>query len=342
MRRGGGSARECLRNPGGCGSEGDHPRRGVRSRYGGCAAGSLQFSKNLRDLCGGHRRGGFCDRQPADGQDLKRSSTHGQSYRDRLRGKRNHGRLLCRRKNGCFRRCNWGARHLWDCWRTCSPPQPRAGQLSGGPARRTRHDRQLNHQSARPGSLFMKACKSGIDFRLYLVTDRILSGGRPLEQIVRESAAGGVTVVQLREKDAGAREFLEQAFTLRQAASDLAIPLIINDRVDIALACLADGVHLGQEDMHCALARRIAGKNMIIGVSVSTADEALEAEADGADYLGVGPLFATPTKADALPATGLGVLRTIRQAVRIPLVGIGGITSTNAVDVIRAGADGVA
>jgi thiamine-phosphate pyrophosphorylase len=188
----------------------------------------------------------------------------------------------------------------------------------------------------------MKACESGIDFGLYLVTDRVLSGGRPLEQIVRESAAGGVTVVQLREKNAGAREFIEQAFALRQAASDLAIPLIINDRVDIALACRADGVHLGQGDMHCALARRIAGEDMIIGVSVSTADEALEAEAEGADYLGVGPLFATPTKADALPATGLGVLRTIRQAVRIPLVGIGGINHTNAGDVIRAGADGIA
>ncbi len=121
-----------------------------------------------------------------------------------------------------------------------------------------------------------------------------------------------------------------------------AIPLIINDRVDIALACRADGVHLGQQDMPCALARGIAGKDMIIGVSVSTADEALEAEADGADYLGVGPLFATTTKADALAATGLGVLRTIRQAVRIPLVGIGGITCGNAGDVIRAGADGVA
>ncbi len=188
----------------------------------------------------------------------------------------------------------------------------------------------------------MKVCKSEIDFGLYLVTDRGLSGGRPVEQIVRESAAGGVTVIQLREKDAGTRQFLEQAFALRQTASDLAIPFIINDRVDIALACCADGVHLGQGDMNCALARRIAGKDMIIGVSVSTADEALEAEADGADYLGVGPLFATPTKADALPAKGLGVLRTVRQAVRIPLVGIGGINYTNAGDVIRAGADGIA
>ena len=99
---------------------------------------------------------------------------------------------------------------------------------------------------------------------------------------------------------------------------------------------------MGQADMHCALARRITTEDMIIGVSVSTVDEALEAEADGADYLGVGPLFPTPTKADALPPTGLGVLGAIRRAVRIPLVGIGGLTSANAGDVIRAGADGVA
>jgi len=188
----------------------------------------------------------------------------------------------------------------------------------------------------------MTARKSGIDFALYLVTDRVLAGGRPLDQIVRDSAAGGVTVVQLREKDATAREFLEQAFILRQATSELDIPLIINDRVDIALACRADGIHLGQADMHCALARRITGEDMMIGVSVSTVDEALEAQADGADYLGVGPLFPTPTKADALPATGLGVLRSIRRAVRIPLVGIGGLTPANAGDVMRAGADGVA
>ena len=188
----------------------------------------------------------------------------------------------------------------------------------------------------------MKAIKSAIDFRLYLVTDRVLSGGRSMEHIVRESIAGGVTMVQLREKNAEAREFLDQAFALRQAASELGIPLIINDRVDIALACRADGVHLGQADMPCALARRIIGKEMIIGVSVSSVEEALEAEAEGADYLGVGPLFPTLTKADALPATGLDVLRGIRKAVSIPLVGIGGITPANAGDVIRAGADGVA
>ena len=188
----------------------------------------------------------------------------------------------------------------------------------------------------------MKACKSAINLRLYLVTDRTLSGDRPLEKIVCESVASGVTAVQLREKNSGTREFLEQAFTLRQATTQLGIPLIINDRLDIALACRADGIHLGQDDMQCALARRIAGNDMIFGISVSTLNEALQAETDGADYLGVGPLFTTPTKADALPATGLDVLRSIRRAVRIPLVGIGGINYTNAGDVIRAGADGVA
>jgi thiamine-phosphate pyrophosphorylase len=188
----------------------------------------------------------------------------------------------------------------------------------------------------------MTSRRTGIDYGLYLVTDRGLSGGRSLEKILRESVAGGVTVVQLREKDAGTREFLDQAFVLRRTASELGIPLIINDRVDVALVCRADGIHLGQEDMSCALARPIVGEDMIIGVSVSTVDEALEAEADGADYLGVGPLFATATKPDALPATGLDVLRAIRRAVRIPLVGIGGINDANAGDVVGAGADGVA
>jgi thiamine-phosphate pyrophosphorylase len=188
----------------------------------------------------------------------------------------------------------------------------------------------------------MTARKTGIDYGLYLVTDRGLSGGRPLEKIVRESVGGGVTVVQLREKNVGTREFLDQAFVLRQVTAELGVPLIINDRVDVAIACRADGIHLGQDDMPCALARPIVGEDMIIGVSVSTADEALKAEADGADYLGVGPIFATPTKPDAVPATGLGVLSAICRAVRIPLVGIGGISEKNASDIIAAGADGVA
>ena len=188
----------------------------------------------------------------------------------------------------------------------------------------------------------MKMNKSKIDYSLYLVTDRFLAGNRSIEEIVREGIAGGVTVVQIREKSCGTRQFLDQAFGLRSVTSASGIPLIINDRVDIALACEAEGVHLGQEDMNCRLARRIAGKDMIIGVSVSTLDEALAAEAEGADYLGVGPLFATLTKPDALPPTGLALLSEIRRAVHIPLVGIGGITPDNAEDVILSGADGIA
>jgi thiamine-phosphate pyrophosphorylase len=188
----------------------------------------------------------------------------------------------------------------------------------------------------------MKDRKSSVDFRLYLVTDRELSRGRALKEIIRESAGAGITAVQLREKTVTTKEFIEQANVLRETTFSLGIPLLINDRVDIALACRADGVHLGQSDMGCALARRIVGKDMVIGVSVSTVEEAVEAEKDGADYLGVGPVFATSTKPDALPATGLGLLSEIRRAVRIPLVGIGGINSNNGGEVIRAGADGVA
>jgi thiamine-phosphate pyrophosphorylase len=188
----------------------------------------------------------------------------------------------------------------------------------------------------------MKPIGMKIDYSLYLVTDRSLAEGRSVEEIVRQGIAGGVTVVQLREKNAGTRDFVEQAFALKRAASEAGIPLIINDRVDIALACEADGVHLGQEDMSCRLARRIAGKEIIIGVSVSTIDEARAAEAEGADYLGVGPLFATLTKADALPPTGLDLLWEIHRAVHIPLVGIGGISPANAGRVIHSGADGIA
>lgn len=188
----------------------------------------------------------------------------------------------------------------------------------------------------------MKKTRSGVDLRLYLVTDRGLAGGRSLEEIVYQSVAGGVTAVQLREKEATARQFLQQGEALRRATSKLGIPFLVNDRVDIAQACGADGVHLGQSDMPCALARRILGEGRIIGVSVSTLEEAVEAQAEGADYLGVGPVFATSTKTDALPATGLGLLEAIGHAVAIPLVGIGGINQTNAGEVILAGASGVA
>jgi len=180
------------------------------------------------------------------------------------------------------------------------------------------------------------------DYTLYLVTDRGLSLGRPLKDVVLSAVSGGVTCVQLREKDSSSREFLDLARKLREALSGFDVPLIINDRLDIALACGADGVHLGPTDMPLEDARRILGEDRIIGISASSVQAAVEAERGGADYIGVSPVFPTPTKEDTSPALGLPGLREMRKAVRIPLVGIGGLNSGNAADVTRCGADGIA
>ena len=181
-----------------------------------------------------------------------------------------------------------------------------------------------------------------IDYAFYLVTDRALSRGRATAEIVRAAVTGGVTCVQLREKHCGTREFLEEARALRVVSRALGIPLIVNDRVDVALAVGADGVHLGQQDMPLADARRLGPPGWIIGVSAESPADAIRAEQEGADYVGVSPVFATPTKADAAPPLGLEGLRNIRAAVRIPLVAIGGIHAGNARAAIRAGADGLA
>lgn len=183
-----------------------------------------------------------------------------------------------------------------------------------------------------------------IDYSLYLVTDRGLALGRATVNIVRAAIAGGVTCVQLREKHSDTRAFIEEARALKELLDVLEanIPLIINDRLDVALAIGADGVHLGQSDMPLADARRLAGKAMIIGVSAESVEDAIRAEAEGADYLGVSPVFATPTKTDAAPPLGVDGVRRIRAAVGLPLVGIGGIHAGNAADIIRAGANGVA
>jgi len=177
---------------------------------------------------------------------------------------------------------------------------------------------------------------------LHLVTDRSLSLGRSLVEVVREAVAGGVTCVQLREKDCSTREFLEEALLLKELLRPQGLPLIINDRVDIALAIGADGVHLGQSDLPILHARRLLGPDCLIGISAESLDDALEAEQQGADYIGISPVFSTPTKTDTAPALGLEGLRRIREQVRIPLVGIGGINLSNARQVIDAGADGVA
>ena len=180
------------------------------------------------------------------------------------------------------------------------------------------------------------------DYSLVLVTDRALAHGRPTADIVRAAVAGGVTCVQLREKDCGTREFLDEARKLLAILRPLGVPLIINDRVDVALAAGADGVHVGQQDLPLADVRRLAPAGWIVGVSAESVEDAIRAEQGGADYIGASPVFATPTKTDHAPPLGLAGLRAIRAAVRIPLVAIGGIHAGNARDVIRAGADGLA
>jgi len=180
-----------------------------------------------------------------------------------------------------------------------------------------------------------------VDYTLYLVTDADLAQGRSLLDMVCAAVDGGVTCVQVREKTVSSRKYLERLAPVRDLLRERGVPLFVNDRVDIALAVEADGVHLGQTDMPLALARRIAGDRLIIGISCEAAQDAVEAERGGADYVSVSPVFATPTKTDTAPALGLDGVRAIRAAVRVPVVTIGGINASNAADVIRAGADGV-
>ncbi|HWB99750.1 MAG TPA: thiamine phosphate synthase [Bryobacteraceae bacterium] len=180
------------------------------------------------------------------------------------------------------------------------------------------------------------------DWNLYLVTDRLLAGGRPIEDVIAAAVRGGVSVVQLREKQAGTRQFVELGRKCLALLRALGIPLIINDRVDVALAVGADGVHIGQEDMEYAMARQLLGPEAIIGLSVETPGQAEEPEARAVDYLGVGPIFSTPTKPDAAAAWGLERLRELRARSGQVLVAIGGIGTANAAQVIEAGADGLA
>ncbi len=184
--------------------------------------------------------------------------------------------------------------------------------------------------------------KRNWDYSVYLVTDESLARGRPVEQVVRAAAEGGVTVIQLRDKGSSARSMRALAAALQPHLHALHIPLVINDRLDGALACRADGVHLGQDDLPCRDARRIAGPDMVIGISVGSPDEARAAEQDGADYVAVSPVWSTATKPDAPPPVGLDGIRAIRAATRLPVVAIGGIHAGNAADVIHAGASGVA
>jgi thiamine-phosphate pyrophosphorylase len=183
--------------------------------------------------------------------------------------------------------------------------------------------------------------KKNINYSLYLVTDRDVVMDTDIYTGVLEAIKGGVTVVQLREKRIGTLEFYNIAVKIKSITDKYEIPLIINDRIDIALAIGCDGVHLGQNDMPAGLARNILGNNKIIGVSASTLEEAQKAEKDGADYVGVGAMFPTTTKDDA-KAVSIKCLKEIKEGISIPVVAIGGINEKNVELLLPAKIDGIA
>lgn len=183
--------------------------------------------------------------------------------------------------------------------------------------------------------------KRNIDYTLYFVTDRELMHCDSVEKCVELAVKGGASVVQLREKDITSREFYETALRVHEVTKAAGIPLIINDRLDICMAVDAEGVHLGQKDIPCAEARKILGSEKLIGVSAARVDEAIKAQQDGADYLGVGAVFATSTKTNTRPVTP-EIIRDIRAAVDIPFVIIGGINSRNIAQLSGLGFNGAA
>lgn len=178
--------------------------------------------------------------------------------------------------------------------------------------------------------------------RLYLVTERSMLRGRDLTDVVMQAVEGGVTMVQLREKDISTREFIELAQALKSVLMRMRVPFIINDRVDVALAVDADGVHIGQSDMPYDIARRMLGSDKIIGLSVENFAEIEEANRLDVDYIGVSPVFATPTKTDTAMPFGLDGLREAVRRSLHPSVAIGGINMSNFRSVLSTGTNGIA
>jgi thiamine-phosphate pyrophosphorylase len=181
-----------------------------------------------------------------------------------------------------------------------------------------------------------------VDYSLYLVADADFAAGRDLAALVEAAVEGGVTVVQLRAKRLADGAFVELGLEIARRLKKTGVPLLINDRLDIALACGAAGIHLGQADLPVPVARRLLGPDAPIGVSVNTPEEALRAERKGADYVGAGPAYPTTTKEMSLPVLGPDGIRLIAGATRLPVVAIGGIVADNAADLASAGARGIA
>ena len=183
--------------------------------------------------------------------------------------------------------------------------------------------------------------KKQTDYTVYLCTDRDLMSTQTLEEAVEEAIKGGATLIQLREKNCSSKEFYDTAVSIKKITEKYNVPLIINDRVDIALAVDAEGVHVGQSDLPAKVVRKILGKDKIIGVSARNPELAVKAYEDGADYLGVGAMYATSTKKDAMVIT-MEELAKIRNSVPIPIVVIGGVNENNISDFKGTGIDGVA
>lgn len=179
------------------------------------------------------------------------------------------------------------------------------------------------------------------DLLLYAVTDRHWLSGRTLFDVVKESLEGGVTFLQLREKNLDEEHFFEEAVELQELARKYNVPFVVNDNVDIALRMDADGVHVGQEDMAAKDVRALIGEDKILGVSAQTVEQAVLAEKQGADYLGVGAVFPTGSKSDAVDVSG-ETLKAICEAVSIPVIAIGGITEENVAELSGSGIVGIA
>jgi thiamine-phosphate diphosphorylase len=181
-----------------------------------------------------------------------------------------------------------------------------------------------------------------LDLSVYVILDRRFLRGRSLLDVARAVLRGGATILQLREKEGATREMIELARGLLEVTREAGVPLIINDRADVALAVGAEGVHVGPDDLPPEVARRLMGPERVVGFSAGTVEEALAGQQAQVDYLGVGDVFGTRTKPDAGEPIGVEGLRSIAAAVRIPVVAIGGVTAENAAQAIRAGAAGVA
>ena len=179
-------------------------------------------------------------------------------------------------------------------------------------------------------------------YRLCVVTDRELARGRPLAEVVSRAVMGGATMVQLREKTATTRAFLDEARALKAILADRRVPLIVNDRADVALAIDADGVHVGQTDLPVAAVRAMVGPGKVIGLSVTNAEQIGRPDAHDADYLGIGPLHPQTTKADASTPLGLGGFAELRRLTRKPVLAIGGVKAKDVPMLVEEGATGVA